>query len=66
MGTGKVLATQTITAHIPTSISVEYKTQNGVVLNPEAGKTYTAKVYKEQYTTAYMTLCDEIGIPWEE
>lgn len=47
------------------SISVEYHTQNGVVLNPEAGKTCTAQVDSEQYTSAYMALCEEIGIPWE-
>ena len=64
--TGEVLASQTVTADIPTSISVEYRMQNGVVLNPEAGKTYTAEVDSDQYTSAYMALCEAIGIPWEE
>ena len=65
-GTGEVLASQTVTAEIPMNISVEYRMQNGVVLNPEAGKTYTAAVDSEQYTAAYMALCETIGIPWEE
>lgn len=65
-GTGEVLASQTVTAEIPMNISVEYRMLNGVVLNPEAGKTYTAAVDSEQYTAAYMALCETIGIPWEE